>query len=120
MRKIVILIGIALAAASAGAHANYDIPDAKDCRSKQQATVMTAANGAKEPDRLAVCVNQGGMTLFYFGGEMQSEDPRNDGFGGTCGAIIVADQNVAQGNNGEDFDNNGPDGRPGTSDDFHC
>ncbi|MBI4728067.1 MAG: hypothetical protein HY775_00975 [Acidobacteria bacterium] len=110
MRKIAAaLLGVALAAPVAS-FANYDVPDGRDCRSKNQVTVMTYGTGAKEPDRLAVCVTQNGTTLLYVGGELQSDDPRNDGFAGTCGAIIVAGVTVAKGNYGDDWDN----------DEFHC
>lgn len=116
MRRIAIA-ALALAAVSpagAFAHGTHDVQDAKDCRSKDQAAATTTANGASEADRLSICVTQGGTTVFYFGGEMQSEDPRNDGFGGTCGAVIVGGQNVAQGKYGEDWYH------PGNSGDFKC
>lgn len=114
MRKIAAaLLGVALAAPVAS-FAYYDVPDAKDCRSKDQVMVVTYANGAKEPDRFAVCVRENKTTVLYAGGELQSEDPSNDGFAGTCGAIIVAGVTVAEGQYGEDWDS--PSAKPG----FHC
>jgi hypothetical protein len=119
MRRIALGIVAAALLVPAAARA-HDVPDGKECRNdtESSATVYKAStdpsrpNGSTEPDRLGVCLKANGMTVFYFGGEMQSEDPRNDGFMGTCGAVIVADQPVASGNHGEDWD------RPG--DGFHC
>lgn len=113
MRRIVLgmVIAAAFAPALAGAH---DVPDGKACRQAKESSVTTYANGSTEADRLAICVKAADMTVLYFGGEMQSEDPRNDGFAGTCGAVIVADESVASGAYGEDWD------RRGNSSDFHC
>lgn len=117
MRRIVLgmIITAAIVPAAAGAD---DIPDGRDCRRASESSVTTYANGSSEADRLALCVKNGNQTVIYFGGEMQSEDPRNDGFAGTCGAIIVADQPVASGAYGEDWDTHGS--SPGPEDDFHC
>jgi len=116
MRRIIVGLIAAAALVPAAAGAN-DVPDGRDCRRAEESSVTTVANGATEADRLAICVKGGGMTLLYFGGEMQSDDPRNDGFAGTCGAVIVADQPIASGNHGEDWDDPGG---PGSADDFHC
>lgn len=137
MRRIIAVAVLSIALAPLAGHARRghavrDVPDAADCRAKQQVTVVTNAGGATtdpgpktlpastQPERFAICVQVGGVTLFYFGGDMQSEVEGNDGFGGTCGAIIVADQNVAQGRYGEDWSNKGPDGQWGTNDDHDC
>lgn len=135
MRRIVfasLILAVFAPAASFARPAKRDVPDATDCRNKDQVTVVTSAasfsytdkqediNPSKEPDRLAVCVTQGGTTVFYFGGDMQSDVPDNDGALGTCGVIIVADQNLARGQNGEDWSRPGPDNNWGTNDDVDC
>lgn len=136
MRRIVLVAVLAVALApiaSQARPAKRDVPDGKDCRDKEQVTVVTVAGGgtvdaagprtlpaSTEPDRLAVCVHEGGTTLFYFGGDMQSTVQGNDGAGGTCGAIIVADSKVADGRYGEDWSSPGADGRWGTTDDHDC
>lgn len=125
MRRLIVLTVAAAALVPLGARAEHaekyhDVPDGRDCRRKAQVTATTAANGATETDRLAICVNQGGMTVLYFGGEMQSEDRRNDGFATTCGAIIVANQPVASGNMGEDWDHSDHHGSDPKNDGFRC
>ncbi|MFA5889855.1 MAG: hypothetical protein WDA27_02695 [Actinomycetota bacterium] len=139
MRRIALaVVLVAALAPTAGfarkGHALRDVPDAKDCRSKEQVTVVTYAGGAtydeangpapknasKQPERLAICVNQGGQTIFYFGGDMQSEQQGNDGAANTCGVIIVADENQAEGRYGEDWSSSGPDGDWDTGDDHDC
>ncbi|MFA5891061.1 MAG: hypothetical protein WDA27_08955 [Actinomycetota bacterium] len=134
MRRIV-LVTVALAvlapAASFARPAKQDVPDGKDCRDSKQVTVVTNAASfsytdsaeqiqpSTEPERLAVCANQGGTTIFYFGGDMQS-DTGGNGAGGTCGAVIVADQPVVSSDNGEDWSSRGPDDQWGTGDDHDC
>jgi len=129
MRKLfALLLVLAATLVPVSSFARYvgdQMPDGKDCRAKEQATVVTNAasttgKNSAEPDRFSICLNQGGHTIFYFGGDMQSEAKDNDGFGGTCGAIIVADMNVAQGSQGEDWRNPGPDKKYGTADDHDC
>ena len=120
MKKIAAACAVVAILVPLGAGAG-DVQDGRACRNSSQSGVRTAANGASEADRFSVCVKgPGGETLVYAGGEAQSEDPRNDGFAGTCGAVIVADQTVAQGAYGEDWDRTSyPNGhaKKGT---FHC
>ncbi len=113
MKKFVVAaacLAAALVPATGHARPYHDLPDGADCRHTEQVTVRTYAassdgHTSAEPDRLAICIHEGGHTIFYFGGDMQSEDPRNDGFGGTCGALIVADTTVASGKYGDDWSN---------------
>lgn len=70
-----------------------DIYDGADCRSGSAEPVALGAVNGDDADRASFCAHAGGTTVFYIGGEAQSEtDP---GTGGACGAIIVADQTVA-------------------------
>jgi hypothetical protein len=106
MRKILIATLLVIAAcAPRAAFADDAVPDGQDCRDGGAQPVTTVANGASEPDRLALCIHVNGSTILYIGGELQSEDPNNDGFAGTCGAIIVADLTVAAGQYGDDWHN---------------
>lgn len=138
MRRIALAVVLVAALAPTASfartgHALQDVPDAKECRDREQVTVVTYAGGAKydsqgpavlsaskQPERLAICVHEGGQTIFYFGGDMQSEMEKNDGAGGTCGAVIVADQTIAKGRYGEDWSRPGPDNTWGTNDDYDC
>ena len=135
MRRIAIVsatLAVLAPVASFAGPATRDVPDAKDCRSNDQVTLVTNAasfsytdsakelDPSSEPDRFAVCATQGGVTVFYFGGDMQSDAEDNDGALGTCGVIIAADQNLAQGQDGEDWSNPGNDDRWDTADDRDC
>ncbi|HVF12911.1 MAG TPA: hypothetical protein VNA87_07485 [Actinomycetota bacterium] len=97
-----------------GAMAN-DVPDGQDCRDGNAAPASLGATSGADADRGAACVHAGGTTVFYLGGEAQSED--NPGSGGACGSLIVAG-NTLQGT--DDWDNAGADGIEGTADDEHC
>ncbi|HEX9711347.1 MAG TPA: hypothetical protein VGB52_02205 [Actinomycetota bacterium] len=114
MRKLALAALLAAMAVAPFAAQADDIPDGADCNS-------TAASGAftntDEPDRGAVCVNVEGTTVLYVGGEAQAEEPENQGSGGACGAVIVADQTLT---GDPDWDNAGADGEAGTADDEHC
>src|SRR5688572_14543206 len=115
MRKLAISLLMALGLlVPMGAMAN-DIPDGQDCRDGNAAPVTLAATSGGETDRGAGCVNANGTTVFYLGGDGQSED--DPGTGGACGAIIIADNTVT---GTDDWDNAGADGIEGTADDEHC
>ena len=92
-----------------------DVPDGQDCRDGNAAPVTLAALSGGETDRGEACANAGGVTVFYIGGEIQSED--NPGTGGACGSLIVGGSTVT---GTDDWDNAGADGVPGTADDEHC
>lgn len=116
MKKISVVLLLAVAmllplGASAG-----DVPDGADCRAGQ-APVYSMGN---EADRGQVCVQADygypyprTITLLYIGGEASAE---NSG-GMPCGAIIVAGQTVY---GTDDWDNPDPDGNPNTNDGRHC
>src|SRR5687767_9816969 len=95
----------------------HDVPDGQDCRDGNAAPAALGATSGQDSDRGAACVNAGGTTVFYLGGEAQSED--DPGTGGACGAVIVADNSLTGADN-DDWDNAGADGIEGTADDEHC
>lgn len=100
-----------------------DVQDGRACKKQSTETnARTYATGeASEEDRFSVCVKgPNGEVLFYGGGELQSEDERNDGFAGTCGAIIVADTTIAQGAYGEDWDRTSYGSNHEKHGTFHC
>lgn len=102
MRKILIGLLVAAALVQTGTALASDVQDGTACRNAADgATVRTTANGASETDRFSVCVNAGGKTVAYAGGEARSENPQNDGFMDTCGAIIVADTTYVKTNGGD-------------------
>lgn len=92
-----------------------DVPDGQDCRNGNAAPASLGATSGADADRGAACVHANGTTVFYLGGEAQSED--DPGTGGACGSFIVADQTLT---GTDDWDNAGADGVKGTADDEHC
>ena|SRR5687767_1628598 len=115
MRRLGITLLLALGLFIPMGASAHDVPDGQDCREGTAAPASLGATSGADADRGAACVHAGGTTVFYLGGEGQSED--DPGTGGACGAIIVADNTVT---GTDDWDNAGADGVEGTADDEHC
>lgn len=124
MKRFILLLAMGLAALPFAAQAD-DIPDGEDCQNGEAAPYTHHYQSLDDPttadpnnlDRSSTCIHVEGTTVFYIGGELQAEE--DPGFGGTCGSIIVMGEGVDSGN-GQDWNNAGPDGEPGTEDDQHC
>lgn len=104
MRKTLIGLVVAAALVPAGTALATDVQDATACRNAADGVTpkSTVTNAdVNNKDRFSVCVNAGGKTAAYAGGEAQSENTKNDGFQHTCGAVIVADATLVQTNGGE-------------------
>lgn len=115
MRRVALVVLLALAMLVPFASLASDVPDGQDCRDGNAAPATAAAANGGETDRGAACVNADGTTVLYIGGEAQSED--DPGTGGACGAIIIAGETQT---GEDDWDNAGEDGIAGTADDQHC
>ncbi|HWH45324.1 MAG TPA: hypothetical protein VNT32_11375 [Thermoleophilaceae bacterium] len=107
MRKLLVLcfaVGGLAVPFTASAH---DVPDGADCRAAGEPSVTplggpAVPGGGEEADRGQACVNVGGTTVFYIGGEVQPEEEGNPAAGGLCGTIIAGGTTVT-GN--DDWDN---------------
>lgn len=126
MRKMLALLAVgAIALVMPFAGLANDVPDGADCDAG-----ATGAYTTGQQDRSAICLNAGGFTVFYLGGEAQPEEAENqDGFQGLCGSVTVAGQTQGSGHSGGTggggpgdwswtHTHPGPDGILGTADDI--